>query len=84
MGPERYALVAGADYMLMPSRWEPCGLAQIESMRFGTLPVVSQTGGLVDTVDDMLTGVHLEGAVSDDSVLDPASVDLVAKGLEKC
>ncbi|KAL9138797.1 UDP glucose starch glucosyltransferase [Amphidinium carterae] len=84
MGPERYALVAGADYMLMPSRWEPCGLAQIESMRFGTLPVISQTGGLVDTVDDMLTGVHLEGAVSDDSVLDPASVDLVAKGLEKC
>ncbi|KAL9138819.1 UDP glucose starch glucosyltransferase [Amphidinium carterae] len=84
MGPERYALVAGADYMLMPSRWEPCGLAQIESMRFGTLPVVSQTGGLIDTVDDMVTGVHLGGSLSDDSVLDPASVDLMTKGLEKC
>eukprot|EP00403_Amphidinium_massartii_P029411 CAMPEP_0178398062 /NCGR_PEP_ID=MMETSP0689_2-20121128/14581_1 /TAXON_ID=160604 /ORGANISM="Amphidinium massartii, Strain CS-259" /LENGTH=733 /DNA_ID=CAMNT_0020018817 /DNA_START=149 /DNA_END=2353 /DNA_ORIENTATION=- len=84
MGPERYALVAGADYMLMPSRWEPCGLAQIESMRFGTLPVVSQTGGLVDTVDDMLTGVHLSGALSDEADLDPASVEIMAKGLEKC
>mmetsp|Transcript_39976 Transcript_39976/g.94155 ORF Transcript_39976/g.94155 Transcript_39976/m.94155 type:complete len:751 (+) Transcript_39976:131-2383(+) len=84
MGPERYALVAAADYMLMPSRWEPCGLAQIESMRFGTLPVVSQTGGLVDTVDDMVTGVHLGGAVSDESILDPASVELMAQGLEKC
>eukprot|EP00403_Amphidinium_massartii_P014561 CAMPEP_0178409438 /NCGR_PEP_ID=MMETSP0689_2-20121128/20463_1 /TAXON_ID=160604 /ORGANISM="Amphidinium massartii, Strain CS-259" /LENGTH=750 /DNA_ID=CAMNT_0020030581 /DNA_START=101 /DNA_END=2353 /DNA_ORIENTATION=+ len=84
MGPERYALVAGADYMLMPSRWEPCGLAQIESMRFGTLPVVSQTGGLVDTVDDMITGVHLSGALSDEADLDPASVEIMAKGLEKC
>jgi len=84
MGPERYALVAGADYMLMPSRWEPCGLAQIESMRFGTLPLISQTGGLVDTVDDMVTGLHLGGAVSDDSQLDQASVELMIKGLEKC
>mmetsp|Transcript_38149 Transcript_38149/g.88139 ORF Transcript_38149/g.88139 Transcript_38149/m.88139 type:complete len:117 (-) Transcript_38149:163-513(-) len=53
-------------------------------MRFGTLPVVSQTGGLIDTVDDMVTGVHLGGSLSDDSVLDPASVDLMTKGLEKC
>jgi len=84
MGPERYALVAGADYNLMPSRWEPCGLAQIESMRFGTLPVVAQTGGLVDTVDDMVTGIHMSGSVSVESELDPTSVELMAQALEKC
>lgn len=83
-GPERYAIVAGADYNLMPSRWEPCGLAQLESMRFGTLPVVAQTGGLVDTVEDGVTGLHLPGAVSVEKELDPASVELMVRALERC
>ena len=83
-GPERYAMVAGADYNLMPSRWEPCGLAQLESMRFGTLPVVAQTGGLIDTVQDMVTGLHMGGAVSVEKELDPSSVELMAQALEKC
>jgi len=83
-GPERYAMVAGADYNLMPSRWEPCGLAQMESMRLGTLPVVAQTGGLVDTVEDGLTGIHLGGAVSVEKELEPSSVELMAQGLERC
>jgi granule-bound starch synthase len=82
-GPERYAMVAGADYNLMPSRWEPCGLAQLESMRFGTLPVVAQTGGLIDTVQDMVTGIHMGGAVSVEKELDPSSVELMAQALEK-
>jgi ADP-glucose type glycogen/starch synthase len=44
---------AGADFILMPSRYEPCGLPQMEVTRFGTLPIVRQTGGLRDTVSQM-------------------------------
>ena len=51
---------AGADLFLMPSRFEPCGLNQMYSQRYGTPPIVHATGGLTDTVEDGVTGFVFE------------------------
>jgi starch synthase len=50
--PLAHLIEAGADFFLMPSVYEPCGLTQMYSLRYGTLPIVRRTGGLADTVEN--------------------------------
>jgi starch synthase len=72
-----HQIEAGADVFVMPSHYEPCGLNQLYSLRYGTIPIVTRTGGLSDTVidcnestlaDQTATGFQLES-------LDPGALD---------
>jgi len=55
-----YAMQLAADFYLMPSRFEPCGLTQMEAMAKGALPIATSTGGLVDTINDCVDGFRTE------------------------
>ena len=77
-------MYAGADFALMPSRYEPCGLVQMESMRFGTIPMVSPTGGLKDTVKDMVTGVVLDGELEPEAEVFPEDIERITQGIHRC
>lgn len=69
-----HRMEAGADMLVMPSRYEPCGLSQLYSLRYGTVPIVRRTGGLADTVipfrpstvqAKLATGFHFIDASTD-------------------
>ena len=68
-----HQMYAGADFLLMPSRVEPCGLNQMYALRYGTIPIVRSTGGLKDTVVDISEpkgyGICFNNASVDDIVL---------------
>jgi starch synthase len=55
-----HQVIAGADFLLMPCQYEPCGLTQMRAQRYGVAPIVRRVGGLVDTVDDGVTGFTFE------------------------
>lgn len=65
--PLAHLLQAGCDILLVPSRFEPCGLTQLCALRYGTLPVVRRTGGLADTVVDVGRKGEGTGFVFDDA-----------------
>ena len=72
-----HVLLGGADLFLMPSRYEPCGLAQMRAQRYGALPVAHRVGGLADTIEDGVTGFLFDGCT-------PAALDgAIARALVK-
>ena len=73
-----HRIEAGSDLFLMPSRYEPCGLNQIYSLRYGTVPVVRATGGLDDTIEEG-TGFKF-GAYSRDALLGAVKTAMAAYG----
>ena len=72
---------AGADAIIVPSRFEPCGLTQLYGLRYGTLPVVAKVGGLADTVIDIDTVT--DGRAATGFQFSPVDADHLAAAIER-
>jgi starch synthase len=77
-----HRLVAGADAIVVPSRFEPCGLTQLYGLRYGTLPVVRRVGGLADTVVDA-NDVHLRDGSGTGFVFEAATPVALEHAVER-
>ncbi|MDP1708135.1 MAG: glycogen synthase GlgA [Gammaproteobacteria bacterium] len=77
-----HRIEAGADMFLMPSRFEPCGLNQIYSLRYGTVPIVRHTGGLADSVVDATPG-HLQSGTATGFVFDATTPEALLHALQR-
>ncbi|GLJ54318.1 hypothetical protein SUGI_1165590 [Cryptomeria japonica] len=81
--PLAHMITGGADFMIIPSRFEPCGLIQLHAMRYGTVPIVASTGGLVDTVKEGITGFQMGAFNVECEEVDPADVAAIAKAVKR-
>ena len=77
-----HLMEAAADILLMPSRYEPCGLNQMYSQRYGTIPVVRRTGGLADTVNDA-SPTALEDGTATGICFEHADAGGIAHGIDR-
>lgn len=77
-----HKIEASSDFFLMPSRYEPCGLNQIYSLSYGTLPIVRKTGGLADTVTDA-NDQTIAANTATGFVFEQANVDQLIKAVNR-
>ena len=73
-----HRLLSGADLLLHPSRFEPCGLVPIYAMRYGTIPLVRKSGGMADSVTDASPEAIRQGSATGLAFQDPSMTDLAA------